>query len=140
MGVYEDFHEYEKKEKHITYDMPTKQQINNLVARVLQNNIEKEQKECTFLFNQINKTLQYAVGSNTIISKEYTNSFTHTFNSGNIDIIKCHGFNEYNKQLLDRGIKYIYKPNSIGCKDGTFLGNVKYHPLEKKIYLSFIIL
>ena len=122
----------ELEQKHITYDMPSEQRINLLNAQVLQNHIDKKENDCKVVFNQLNKNLHYAVSSNSI-SKEYTTSFTHTFNSTlDIDISNCKGFNEYSKQLLNRGIKYSYLPDSVYKKE-TY--DIKYKPLEKTIYL-----
>ena len=143
MGVYEYFfYENEKNEKnvkneeikqnHINYDLPSEQQINILNAKVLQNHTEKKQNDCKVVFNQINKNLHHAVLSNSI-SKEYRTSFTHIFNSTlDMNISNCKGFNEYSKQLLDRGIIYSYVPNNVYMKD-TY--DIIYKPLEKTIYL-----
>jgi hypothetical protein len=137
MGIYEyvcykNAKDTELEQKHITYDMPSEQQINIFNTKVLQNHIEKKQNDCKVVFNQINKNLHHAVFSNSI-SEEYRTSFTHIFNSTlDMNISNCKGFSEYSKQLLDRGIIYSYVPNSVYMKD-TY--DIKYKPLEKTIYL-----
>lgn len=110
------------------YELPTKEAIDDKQNRIKSDKLVKKNQDCELMYNLLNKTLQNAVGSNDIyyhtdIDRTALNSYL------NINIANCDDFENYKKQLDERGIKYEYQEN---CRTA----HISYNSAEKtlKVY------
>lgn len=108
--------------------MPSKEVIDNKSNAVLSAIEEKKKKDCEFMYNLLNKTLNEAVNSKNQKRKhesEFDANMFDTYSSMNIE--NCDGFKEYNKALKERGITYEY------YKGSSRINWIQYYPENKKL-------
>ncbi len=95
------------------YELPSKELIDEKTNRVKSEELSKKNQDCKIMYNLLNKTLQKAVSSNNNSNTYYyTDIDTTKLNSKrNMNVSNCDNFENYKKQLDERGIKYVYYEN-----------------------------
>ena len=113
-----------------TTTIPSKEMIDNKAQLVSKDIQEKNKRDCQYMYNLLNMTLNYAVNSSSQ-NDLYTNDIVvNKLNKViNINIENCDDFNEYKKELKERGITYEYY-KSYQRSISPF---VSYYPVKKQL-------
>lgn len=113
--------------------IPSKEMIDNKAQLVSKDIQEKNKRDCQYMYNLLNTTLNNAVNSSSQ-NDLYTNDIVlkELNKYSNINIENCDDFNEYKKELKARGITYEYYKGNLYTTTPT-APFVSYYPVKKQL-------